>query len=226
VSRALSADALKPALDLFDGDDQGAHESLSDGACVLRGFARGQAAQILAEITAIAADAAPRHLVVPGGKRMSVAMTNAGALGWVSDTRGYRYEARDPLSGKPWPAMGRAMLAVARAAADSAGYADFAPDACLCNFYEPAARMSLHRDFDEGDMSAPIVSISLGLPATFLWGGLARGDRAQRIRAAHGDVVVWGGASRLVYHGVAPLADGEHPATGRMRYNLTFRKAR
>lgn len=226
MSRAVSPQALRPALDLFDGDDQGAPEALSEGAWILRGFAREPAAQILAEIAAIANAAAPRHLVVPGGKRMSVAMTNAGTLGWVSDTRGYRYEAADPLSGKPWPAMGSAMLSTARAAAASAGYADFAPDACLCNFYEPGARMSLHRDFDEGDLSAPIVSISLGLPATFLWGGLARGDRAQRTRLAHGDVVVWGGASRLVYHGVAPLADGEHPATGRIRYNLTFRKAR
>ncbi|WP_428313454.1 DNA oxidative demethylase AlkB [Hydrocarboniphaga sp.] len=213
-------------MDLFDGEDHGARVALSDGAWVLRGFARDPAEAVLAEIAGIASAAAPRHLLVPGGKRMSVAMTNAGSLGWVSDTRGYRYEACDPQSGQPWPEIGPTMMSLARAAADSAGYAQFAPDACLCNFYEPGARMSLHRDFDEGDLSAPIVSISLGLPATFLWGGHARADRARRIRLAHGDVVVWGGASRLVYHGVAPLADGEHPATGRMRYNLTFRKAR
>lgn len=212
--------------DLFEGGDQGQREALGEGAWVLRGFARDQAADLHGEVSLIAAEAVPRHLLVPGGKRMSVAMTNAGTLGWVSDTRGYRYEPRDPLSGKPWPAMGARMLTLARAAAAEAGYAGFAPDACLCNFYEPGARMSLHRDFDEGDLTAPIVSLSLGLPATFLWGGLVRGDRARRIRLAHGDVVVWGGASRLVYHGVAPLAEGEHPLTGRKRYNLTFRKAR
>ncbi|WP_366919436.1 DNA oxidative demethylase AlkB [Hydrocarboniphaga sp.] len=216
----------RPTGDLFDGADPGASEVLADGAWVLRGYAAAHAPVLLAEIAAIAAAAAPRHLIVPGGKRMSVAMTNCGALGWVSDTRGYRYEPCDPQSGKPWPAMPASLLSLAREAADAAGYAGFAPDASLCNFYQPGARMSLHRDHDEGDLAAPIVSISLGLPATFLWGGLARADRARRLRLVHGDVVVWGGASRLVHHGVAPLAEGEHPLSGRWRYNLTFRKAR
>jgi alkylated DNA repair protein (DNA oxidative demethylase) len=227
VNAATRRAELRPTTDLFDSSDtSGERETLAEGACVLRGYALSQAPLLLDDIATIAAAAAPRHLIVPGGKRMSVAMTNCGELGWISDTRGYRYEPCDPLTGRRWPAMPPRLLALARAAADEAGYADFASDACLCNFYEPGARMSLHRDFDEGDLSAPIVSISLGLPAIFLWGGLARGDRARRLRVAHGDVVVWGGASRLVYHGVAPLAEGTHPLTGRGRYNLTFRKAR
>jgi alkylated DNA repair protein (DNA oxidative demethylase) len=217
---------VKPGADLFDALADSGVEVLGAGACVLRSLATASAGALLRDIADVAAVAPPRHLIVPGGKRMSVAMTNCGALGWVSDAKGYRYEACDPQSGRRWPAMPPALLSLARSAAAEAGYAGFAPDACLINFYDPGARMSLHRDLDEGDMSAPIVSISLGLPATFLWGGLARGDRARRLRLAHGDVVVWGGASRLVYHGVAPLAEGEHPLTGRRRYNLTFRKAR
>lgn len=232
MSAARSPRELRPTFGLFDaldsqpGDDRRRAEALDDGACVLRSRATASAATLLDAIAAVSAAAPPRHLLVPGGKRMSVAMTNCGALGWVSDARGYRYERCDPQSAQPWPAMPPALLALARAAAAEAGYADFAPDACLINRYEPGARMSLHRDHDEGDLRAPIVSVSLGLPARFLWGGLARGDRARRLPLLHGDVVVWGGASRLVYHGVAPLADGEHPLTGRRRYNLTFRKAR
>jgi alkylated DNA repair protein (DNA oxidative demethylase) len=223
----MSARELRPtSVDLFDTLADGGIEILAAGACVLRSRARASAGALLRDIAQIAAAAPPRHLIVPGGKRMSVAMSNCGSLGWVSDTQGYRYETCDPQSGKPWPAMPPTLLNLARTAAAESGYADFAPDACLINFYEPGARMSLHRDLDEGDMRAPIVSISLGLPATFLWGGLARGDRARRLRLAHGDVVVWGGASRLVHHGVAALAEGEHPLTGRRRYNLTFRKAR
>jgi len=224
---AASARTLRPTADLFDtASDGGISEPLGAGACVLRGYAINHAEALLCSIAAIAAAAPPRHLLVPGGKRMSVAMTNCGTVGWISDTRGYRYEACDPLSGQPWPAMPAALLSLARAAASAAGYDDYAPDACLINCYEPGARMSLHRDSDEGDLAAPIVSISLGLPARFLWGGLQRADRARRLRLAHGDVLVWGGASRLVYHGVAPLAEGEHALTGRTRYNLTFRKAR
>lgn len=212
--------------DLLDALAARGREALSNGACVLRAAAIDDADALLTAIADVCRAAPPRHLLVPGGKRMSVAMSNCGALGWVSDARGYRYERCDPLSGQPWPPMPEPMLRVARAAAAESGYDGFAPDACLINRYEPGARMSLHRDHDEGDLSAPIVSISLGLPATFLWGGLARSDKPRRLRLAHGDVVVWGGASRLAYHGVAPLADGHHAATGRLRWNLTFRKAR
>jgi alkylated DNA repair protein (DNA oxidative demethylase) len=170
--------------------------------------------------------AAPfRHLTTPGGHVMSVAMTNCGELGWVSDRRGYRYQRVDPLSGEPWPAMPALLGRTAHEAAEAAGYARFMPDACLINRYQPGARLSLHQDRNERDLNAPIVSMSLGLPAVFLFGGLRRSDRPRRIRLDHGDVVVWGGPTRLVFHGVEPLDDGLHPVTGRFRINLTFRKA-
>ena len=177
-------------------------------------------------IDAVAGQAPFRHLVTPGGFRMSVAMTNCGRLGWVSDRRGYRYDPVDPESGRLWPEMPEAFMTLARAAADKAGYLGFTPDACLMNRYTPGARLSLHQDRDEKNYDAPIVSVSLGLPATFLWGGLKRADKTARYRLEHGDVVVWGGPSRLVFHGVAPLADGEHALFGRTRINLTFRRAR
>lgn len=198
---------------------------LAEGAVVLRGFASRKAPQLLAAVKEIAAAAPFRHLETPGGYRMSVAMTNCGRAGWVSDRRGYRYEALDPLSGRPWPPMPVEFAALAARAANEAGLGDFDPDVCLINRYEPGARLSLHQDRDERQLGAPIVSVSLGLPAVFLWGGLRRSDRPRRIDLSSGDVVVWGGPSRLVYHGVAPLADGVHELTGRCRINLTFRKA-
>jgi len=156
---------------------------------------------------------------------MSVAMTNCGAAGWVTDRSGYRYDARDPLTGKPWPAMPGIFSDLARRAAAAGGFGDFEPDACLINRYEPGARLTMHQDKNERDYTAPIVSVSLGLPAVFLFGGLRRKDRPQRMRLESGDVAVWGGPTRLAYHGVAPLADGDNPLTGRCRYNLTFRTA-
>ena len=209
-----------------DGDAAGGiPEPLADGAVVLRGFARTLAPQLLDEIGVIIGRAPWRHMITPGGLRMSVAMTNCGQAGWVSDRTGYRYDQHDPLSGEPWPAMPAAFLDLATRAAADAGFAEFAPDACLINRYAPGTRLSLHQDRDERDLRAPIVSVSLGLPAVFLFGGLRRADRPARIRLAHGDVVVWGGPSRLAFHGVAPLADGDHPLLGRERINLTFRKA-
>jgi alkylated DNA repair protein (DNA oxidative demethylase) len=163
-------------------------------------------------------------MITPGGFRMSVAMTNCGRVGWVSDRSGYRYDPVDPENGQPWPAIPASFLDLARRAAGIAGFA-FDPDCCLINRYEPGTKLSLHQDRDERDFTAPIVSVSLGLPAVFLWGGLKRSDRPRRIRLESGDVVVWGGPSRLTYHGVAPLAAGEHPVTGQVRINLTFRKA-
>ena len=165
-------------------------------------------------------------MVTPGGHQMSVAMTNCGALGWVTDRTGYRYDGNDPETGKPWPAMPAAFCRLAGQAAAQAGFFEFSPDACLINRYQPGARMSLHQDKDEDDFGAPIVSVSLGLPAIFLFGGLKRSDKPRRFRLQHGDVVVWGGPARLAFHGVAPLADGEHALIGRQRINLTFRKAR
>jgi len=212
--------------ELFANADATTSLPLDDGAAVLRGFALADAATLRADIAAIVAAAPFRHLVTPGGFRMSVAMTNCGARGWVSDRRGYRYDACDPDSGKRWPPMPASFCTLARTAAAELGFAGFAPDACLVNRYEPGARLTLHQDRDEKDLRAPIVSVSLGLPATFLWGGDARGDKARRVALHHGDVVVWGGPSRLRFHGVLALKDGEHPFAGGHRINITFRKVR
>ncbi|WP_257169276.1 DNA oxidative demethylase AlkB [Bradyrhizobium sp. SRS-191] len=214
--------------DLFDGLEAAgpAREALAPGAVLLRGFAWPQQAELLAAIDTITAQASFRRMVTPGGHQMSVAMTNCGPVGWVTDRGGYRYDPIDPQSGQPWPAMPELFRELAETAAREAGFAGFAPDACLINRYEPGAKMSLHQDRDERDVGAPIVSVSLGLPATFLFGGLKRTDKTQRYRLVHGDVVVWGGPARLAFHGVASLADGEHALLGRRRINLTFRRAR
>lgn len=214
--------------DLFGSPDEETpwDEPIAPGAVLLRRYACARARQVLAAVKAIAADAPFRHLVTPGGQRMSVAMTNCGAQGWISDRRGYRYGPLDPESGKPWSPMPDVLADLARDAAARAGYADFAPEACLINLYRPGARLTLHQDRDELDLRAPIVSVSLGLPATFLFGGLQRADRPRRFALLHGDVAVWGGPSRLAFHGIAPLRDGVHPATGASRVNLTFRKVR
>jgi DNA oxidative demethylase len=200
-------------------------ERLADGAMILRGFAAADAPAILASILAIEGNAPFRHMVTPGGGGMSAAMTNCGTRGWVTDRKGYRYTAEDPETGKPWPVMPPLFLDLAGRAAEAAGFPDFVPDGCLINRYEPGARMGLHQDKDENDRAAPIVSVSLGLPIVFLWGGLARGGRPAKYLLSSGDVAVWGGPSRFVYHGVAPLEDGDHPLTGGCRYNLTLRKA-
>ena len=185
---------------------------------ILRGFALAQEKALLDGVAQIAARAPFRHLTTPGGHRMSVAMTNCGPLGWVSDRTGYRYDSLDPDSGRPWPPMPSGFLELSKKAAEEAGYPGFVPDACLINRYQPGAKLSLHRD--EGDFGAPIVSVSLGADAIFLLGGLKRTDRAERVLLRHGDVVVLGGEARMRYHGVAPLRPGGD------RINLTFRKAR
>lgn len=190
------------------------------------GLALDCAPQLLHALHHITAQAPWRQMLTPGGQRMSIANSGCGALSWISDAQGYRYAARDPLTGQPWPAMPAALLQLAQQAAAQAGFADFAPDACLINRYAPGARLSLHQDRDEQDLSAPIVSISLGLPAVFLWGGLQRSQRPQRLPLHHGDVLVWGGVDRLRFHGVLPVADGSHPLCGRQRINFTLRKAR
>ena len=211
---------------LFEDEPAAGREEIGAGAVVLRGFAKLDAAELVNAVRAIVEAAPLRRMVTPGGHSMSVAMTNCGRLGWVSDARGYRYDAADPVSGLAWPAMPELFRRVSVAAAEEAGYAAFAADACLVNRYEPGARMGLHQDKDELDLRVPIVSVSLGLPAVFLWGGATRKDAVRRLRVESGDVVVWGGETRLAYHGVAPLKEGEHELTGRFRYNLTFRKAR
>jgi alkylated DNA repair protein (DNA oxidative demethylase) len=215
-----------PIHDLFETAEADAGATrLAEGAWLLRGFALDRAGELLAALDAVTARAPFRHMETRRGLRMSVAMSNCGALGWVSDRRGYRYAACDPLDDRPWPAMPPVFMRLAAEAAQAAGFPGFAPDACLLNRYEPGTRLSLHQDRDERDFAAPIVSVSLGLPATFLFGGPARGDRVRRLPLRHGDVVAWGGASRLFHHGVQPLAEGEHPLLGARRINLTFRRA-
>jgi alkylated DNA repair protein (DNA oxidative demethylase) len=198
---------------------------LGAGTAFLAGFALGTQDELLLSLKCIAERSPFRNMVTPGGYRMSVAMTNCGPLGWVTDRSGYRYDAIDPEMNRPWPMMPLPFRELAVAAAEEAGFSNFVPDACLINRYEPGARLSLHQDKNEHDLTQPVVSVSLGLPATFLFGGLERAERTQRIQIVHGDVLVWGGPARLRYHGIVPLRDGEHSRTGRVRYNLTFRKA-
>ncbi|AXE28609.1 DNA oxidative demethylase AlkB [Chromobacterium phragmitis] len=201
-------------------------ERLSAGAALLHGRACANDVRLLAEVEAVLEQAPLRGMETPGGQSMSVATSSCGDWGWVSDRRGYRYAAADPVSGHPWPAMPDALRDLARGAAAEAGFAGFDPDACLINCYLPGARMGLHQDKDERDFSAPIVSVSLGLPAAFLLGGLRRADKTFRILLRHGDVLVWGGPDRMRYHGVRPVQPGSHPLLGARRINLTFRKAR
>ncbi len=200
-------------------------ENLVEGAVVLRQFAVSEAEQLLTDIQQVSAKAPFRHMKTPGGHTMSVAMSCCGDQGWVTDSRGYRYQPEDPVSGLPWPAMPESLRTLAMKAADAAGFVGFDPDACLINRYPPGAKMGLHQDRDEQDFSHPIVSVSLGLPVVFQFGGLKRNERPLRVPLAHGDVVVWGGPARLRYHGVLTLKAGTHALTGDYRYNLTFRRA-
>jgi DNA oxidative demethylase len=214
--------------DLFENipDVRAAQEKMAEGAVLLRGLARPAESALIAALRDIVKRAPFRRMMTPGGHQMSVAMTNCGSAGWVTDRTGYRYDANDPASGEPWPQMPPSFRELAGQAAACAGFGGFSPDACLIIRYLPGARMSLHQDKDENDLGAPIVSVSLGLPAIFLFGGMKRSDKPRRFRLEHGDVVVWGGPARLAFHGVAPLADGEHALMDRQRINLTFRKAR
>ena len=212
--------------ELFEPAPRAAHERLAPGASLLRAFAVRQAQALLEDLRELTARSPFRRMSTPGGLRMSVAMTNCGDAGWLTDRTGYRYAALDPVSDAPWPAMPSAFRELATAAAAAAGFSAFAPDACLISRYEPGARLSLHQDKDERDLESPIVSVSLGLPAVFLLGGHSRSDRPRRIALEHADVVVWGGPARLRYHGVLPLEEGQHPLLGRHRVNLSFRRAR
>jgi alkylated DNA repair protein (DNA oxidative demethylase) len=215
---------------LFDDDPSTSdrqhsdRQHLEEGAVVLRGFACAGAPALLEEVARIAQAAPFRHLVTPGGRTMSVAMTNCGRVGCVSDRSGYRYDPVDPDTAAAWPAMPAAFLDLAVRAAAEAGFSGYDPDACLINRYLPGTKLGLHRDRDEKDPWAPIVSVSLGLPAVFLWGGKRRSDPVRRLLVEHGDIAVWGGPARFVYHGVATVMDGRHPLTGSVRINLTFRK--
>jgi DNA oxidative demethylase len=198
---------------------------MAEGAVLLRGAALPFEKELLAALHDVTAISPFRHMVTPGGHTMSVAMTNCGTAGWVTNQTGYRYDRIDPETGRAWPPMPGSLLALAGTAAAKAGYPDFRPDACLINRYRPGARLSLHQDKNERNFANPIVSVSLGLPATFLFGGLKRDDLVKKFALRHGDIAVWGGASRLCYHGVRELKDGDHESVGRARINLTFRAA-
>ncbi|MBP2167587.1 alkylated DNA repair protein (DNA oxidative demethylase) [Erwinia toletana] len=211
-------------LDLF-ADDAPWSEPLAEGAVILRRLVRDEGAELLALVLDVAAQNPFHHRITPGGHRMSVAMTNCGDLGWSTDARGYQYTEQDQATGRHWPPMPPRFRQLATAAAAQAGFADFQPDACLINRYEPGAKLTLHQDKDEKDLRQPIVSVSLGLPAVFQFGGFERGDATQRVLLEHGDVVVWGGPSRLRFHGILPLKAGVHPLAGAYRYNITFRRA-
>ncbi len=197
---------------------------LEEGAVLLHGFAAATAPDLLAEVARIAQSAPFRNMVTPGGYTMSVAMTNCGRVGWVSDSSGYRYDPIDPMTETPWPAMPEAFVELAATAAAEAGFEGYDPDGCLINRYVPGAKLGLHQDRDEKDRWAPIVSVSFGLPAVFLWGGKRRADPVRRLRLESGDIAVWGGPARFAYHGIATIKNGEHPLTGPTRINLTFRK--
>ena len=228
-SNAARRDAVMEidmTMNLFDPPGSGMQqEQLGPGAMVLRQFAAPEETALLSAIEEVTVSAPFRHMITPGGFRMSVGMTNCGPLGWVTDRSGYRYDAIDPVSGLPWPPMPDVFRRLATSAAANAGFKGYIPDACLINRYEAGARLTLHQDRNERDFDQPIVSVSLGLPAVFLFGGLNRSGKAARVKLIHGDVVVWGGPARLRFHGVLPLKEGHHPLVGDHRINLTFRKA-
>ncbi|UXL40787.1 DNA oxidative demethylase AlkB [Pseudomonas fragi] len=216
------------SLDLFAEQDlqQPARvERIGDQAYVLRGFALPALTQLLAALDGVLRQSPLRQMQTPGGFTMSARLSSCGDLGWASDRDGYRYSPVDPLSAQPWPALPAAFLTLARTAAEAAGFNGFVPDACLINSYAPGAKMSLHQDKNERSFTAPIVSISLGLPATFQFGGFQRSATTQRISLFHGDIVVWGGVDRLRYHGVLPIKPGHHSLLGEQRINITLRQA-
>jgi alkylated DNA repair protein (DNA oxidative demethylase) len=214
-------------MNLFErvSQTEASKEMLCPGAVMLRRFAQKYETELFAGLREVTAKAPFRHMVTPGGFRMSVAMTNCGAFGWITDETGYRYDRVDPETNATWPEMPDCFLKLASSAATEVGFDEFLPDACLINRYEPGSKLSLHQDKNERDFEQPIVSVSLGVSATFLFGGSRRSDETERIPVEHGDVIVWGGPARLRYHGVMALKEGFHPLAGGRRFNLTFRKA-
>lgn len=219
---------LPTTLDLFadDAPQPPTTERIGPRSWVLRGFALPLIDRLLPALDSVLAQAPFRHMVTPGGHTMSAALSSCGSFGWITSPRGYAYSSIDPQNGQPWPAMPEVFFELAQQAADAAGFPGFVPDACLINRYIPGAKMSLHQDKDEQAYEWPVVSVSLGIPAMFLFGGLARNDATQRVPLFHGDVVVWGGEDRLRFHGVMPIKQAEHPQLGEQRINFTFRKAR
>lgn len=222
-------DPMSPiTFDLFadaEPEQQPRREQIGEQSYVLRGFALPWLDRLLPTLEAVLAAAPFRQMVTPGGFTMSVALSSCGTWGWTTDRSGYKYTRNDPQTGLPWPEMPEVFFELAQAAAREAGFIDFVPDSCLINRYIPGARMSLHQDKNEGSYAAPIVSVSLGLPATFLFGGFERSAKSQRVPLLHGDIVVWGGVDRLRYHGILPIKEGYHSQLGEQRINFTFRTA-
>lgn len=217
-----------PTADLFADDalqQPAGRELIGEQSSVLRGYALPWIERLLPELRQVLAQSPFRQMVTPGGFTMSAALSSCGDLGWTTDTSGYRYSPLDPRTQQPWPNMPEVLRQLANMAAAEAGFVDFAPDACLINRYVPGAKMSLHQDKNERRYSEPVVSVSLGLPAIFLFGGHARSDKTRKVSLFHGDVVVWGGVDRLRFHGVMPIKEGVHPIMGPQRINLTFRTA-
>ena len=198
-------------------------ERLGEGIVLWR--AAIDEARYAATIARLALEAPFRHMLTPGGRQMSVAITNCGSMGWVSDTHGYRYSATDPDSSMPWPAIPPDWLHDASHAAFRCGFSGFTPDACLINRYEIGNRMGSHQDRNEVDFTQPVVSMSIGLPAEFTFHGASRAGTAGRVDLHSGDILVWGGPARLYFHSVRPIRAGVHPLCGALRYNLTFRRA-
>ena len=214
-------------MDLFDDlplATEDLHTAIGPGAVLMRGLGRAGDVQILQAVESIIAQAPLRQPHTPGGYTMSIQTTRCGSVGWLSEPGGYRYSTINPRTGQPWPAVPECLMDFAVDAATQAGYPDFVPDSCMINQYLPGNKLGLHQDRDERDLRAPVVSLSLGLPAIFLFGGLQRTGKTQRYRLAHGDVVVWGGPSRLAFHGILPLAHGDHALVGQRRLNVTFRR--
>lgn len=212
-------------LDLFADNTKPTREQICAGATLLRGFALPFETDLLRDINTVISTMPPRKMFTPSGLPMSVTTTSCGEAGWVSDAHGYRYSKRDAYSQQAWPTMPQSFFTLATQAAHDAGFENFVPDSCLINCYAVGAKMSLHQDKDERDFSQPIVSVSLGLPATFLLGGILRADKTIKIPLIHGDVIAWGDSARLFFHGVLPIKFGTHPLLGEQRINLTFRKA-
>ncbi|RMR35469.1 Alpha-ketoglutarate-dependent dioxygenase AlkB [Pseudomonas syringae pv. coriandricola] len=200
-------------------------EQIGPGSWLFSGFALPAMPTLLLALEQTLGPSPFRHMLTPGGLSMSAALSSCGPLGWITDRHGYRYSDVDPQTGQPWPAMPDAFMQLAQSAALAAGYRGFVPDACLINRYIPGAKMSLHQDKNEHDHRWPVVSVSLGIPAIFQFGGMQRSDKTRRISLFHGDVVVWGGEDRLRFHGILPIKQAEHPLLGEQRINLTFRKA-
>jgi len=208
--------------DLF-ADQRPARQDIAPGVVLFPG--RAVARDIWPLLQPVLAVAPFRNFVTPGGRRMGVETTNCGSLGWVSDKAGYRYQATDPDSGRPWPAMPRPLFDLAVASAAAAGFPETRPDSCLINRYAVGVRLTAHQDLNEQSSDWPIVSISMGLPATFVLHGATRGGAGPKIALTDGDVLVFGGPARNAFHSVQPIADGVDPVLGPCRVNLTLRVA-